>query len=276
MATQTPNYNLIKPDYTDTVDVDVLNDNADLIDSALTAKANLVGGKVPASELPSYVDDVIEGYYYNGAFYTDVAHTDPITGEQGKIYIDLSTETCFRWSGSVYVQISSPDADFYWCTYDTTLDAQGIAEAYAELTAAFTAGRILVFYNSQRLFICNYYIGGNDPKFYFMSYDDSLRIRVLFGPNTGWSNWVTAIMATKQYVDNAIAEAGQLPQGTNEGDILYWDDVNDVWASGDITKAATFDSTPTQNSLNPVTSGGVYAVVGNVEAALAALIGGES
>ena len=53
MATQTTNYNLIKPDYTDPVDVDVLNDNADLIDSALTAKANLVGGKVPASELPS-------------------------------------------------------------------------------------------------------------------------------------------------------------------------------------------------------------------------------
>ena len=62
MATQTPNYNLIKPDYADPVDVDVLNDNADLIDSALTAKANLVGGKVPASELPSYVDDIIEGY----------------------------------------------------------------------------------------------------------------------------------------------------------------------------------------------------------------------
>jgi len=53
MATQTPNYRLIKPDYADPVDVDVLNDNADLIDSALTAKANLVGGKVPASELPS-------------------------------------------------------------------------------------------------------------------------------------------------------------------------------------------------------------------------------
>ena len=71
MATQTTNYNLIKPDYTDPVDVDVLNDNADLIDAALTAKANLVGGKVPASELPSYVDDVIEGYYYNGAFYEE-------------------------------------------------------------------------------------------------------------------------------------------------------------------------------------------------------------
>ena len=269
MATQTTNYNLIKPDYTDPVDVDVLNDNADLIDAALTAKANLVGGKVPASELPSYVDDVIEGYYYNGAFYEEAAHTTTITPEMGKIYIDLSTETCFRWSGSVYVQISSPDADFYWCTYDTTLDAQGIADAYAELTAAFTAGRILAFYNSQRLFICNYFIGGNDPTFYFMSYDDSLRVRVTFKPSAGWSLWTTATMATKQYVDNAIAEAGQLPQGTNAGDFLIWDSVNQTWD----TEAK---GTITNGSIGYATGGDVYTVVGNIEAALAALIGGES
>ena len=111
MATQTPNYNLIKPDYADPVDVDVLNDTADLIDSALTAKANLVGGKVPASELPSYVDDIIEGYYYNGAFYTDSAHTTPITGETGKIYVDLSTNKQYRWSGSAYVQIAAGGVD---------------------------------------------------------------------------------------------------------------------------------------------------------------------
>lgn len=111
MATQTPNYNLIKPDYDDPVDVDVLNDNSDLIDAALTAKANLVGGKVPASELPSYVDDIIEGYYYNGAFYTDSAHTTPITGETGKIYVDLSTNKQYRWSGSAYVQMAAGGVD---------------------------------------------------------------------------------------------------------------------------------------------------------------------
>lgn len=33
----------------------------------------------------------------------------------------------------------------------------------------------------------------------------------------------------------------------------------------------TFDSTPTQGSANPVTSGGVYAVIGNIETLLAAL-----
>ena len=47
--------------------------------------------KIPAEYLPSYVDDVIEGYYYNNAFYQDAAHTAPITGEHGKIYVDLTS-----------------------------------------------------------------------------------------------------------------------------------------------------------------------------------------
>ena len=64
------------------------------------------GGKVPSSQLPSYVDDVIEGYYYNGAFYEDSAHTTQITPATGKIYVDLSTEKAYRWSGTVYVEIS--------------------------------------------------------------------------------------------------------------------------------------------------------------------------
>jgi len=109
MATQTPNYNLIKPDYSDPVDVAVLNDNADLIDAALAGKANLVGGKVPSSELPSYVDDVIEGYYDNGIFYEDSAHTTPLTGETGKIYVDLPSNISYRWSGSAYVSLSKVD-----------------------------------------------------------------------------------------------------------------------------------------------------------------------
>ena len=63
-------------------------------------------GKVVSSQLPSFVDDVIEGYLYNGQFYKESAHTTKITGETGKIYIDLSTEKTYRWSGSVYTVIS--------------------------------------------------------------------------------------------------------------------------------------------------------------------------
>ena len=54
-------------------------------------------GKVPADQLPSYVDDVLE-FASKSNF--------PSTGEKGKIYVDLSTENIFRWSGSAYVEIS--------------------------------------------------------------------------------------------------------------------------------------------------------------------------
>ena len=63
-------------------------------------------GKVPSSQLPSYVDDVIEGYYYNGNFYIDSAHTQLITPETGKIYVDLDTNKSYRWGGTTYVEIS--------------------------------------------------------------------------------------------------------------------------------------------------------------------------
>ena len=63
-------------------------------------------GHVPSSELPSYVDDVIEGYYSNGKFYSDSAKTKEITGEGGKIYTDLTTNKTYRWGGTAWVEIS--------------------------------------------------------------------------------------------------------------------------------------------------------------------------
>lgn len=65
-------------------------------------------GKVPSSQLPSYVDDIIEGYYYNNKFYEEAAHTTLITGESDKIYVDLSTDTTYRCSNvtnQTYTQI---------------------------------------------------------------------------------------------------------------------------------------------------------------------------
>ena len=59
--------------------------------------ATLVGGTVPASQLPSYVDDVEEYATYAGF---------PSTGEAGKIYVDLETNDIYRWSGSGYVQVN--------------------------------------------------------------------------------------------------------------------------------------------------------------------------
>lgn len=63
-------------------------------------------GKVLSSQLPSFVDDIIEGYLSGGKFYKESAHTTEITGETGKIYIDLTTNKTYRWSGSAFVVVS--------------------------------------------------------------------------------------------------------------------------------------------------------------------------
>lgn len=64
-------------------------------------------GKVPSSQLPSYVDDVIEGYLSSdGKFYKESAHSTEITGESGKIYVDLTSKKTYRWSGSAFSVIS--------------------------------------------------------------------------------------------------------------------------------------------------------------------------
>ena len=68
--------------------------------SALDKKADLVNGKVPAEQLPSYIDDIIE--------VEDYQHL-PIPGETGKIYVTLDNNKSYRWSGSSYVEIPSLD-----------------------------------------------------------------------------------------------------------------------------------------------------------------------
>lgn len=54
-------------------------------------------GKVPSTQLPSYVDDVLE--------FTQLDQL-PNPGESGKIYVVTSTNLQYRWSGSDYVEIS--------------------------------------------------------------------------------------------------------------------------------------------------------------------------
>ena len=83
-----------KPSYTAT--------EVGAIASTLKGVANGVAeldanGLVPSSQLPSYVDDVIEVADYSSL---------PITGESGKIYVTKDTNKTYRWSGSGYTEIS--------------------------------------------------------------------------------------------------------------------------------------------------------------------------
>ena len=63
--------------------------------------------------LPSYVDDVVEGYYDSttGKFYSDSNKTTEITGEQSKIYVDKTSNCSYRFGGSSYVLITSADIE---------------------------------------------------------------------------------------------------------------------------------------------------------------------
>ena len=71
-------------------------------------------GKVPASQLPSYVDDVLEGYFIDDTHFAEKYVEDaPVyyTPEKGKIYVDISEDTeysgkTYRWSGTKYSVIS--------------------------------------------------------------------------------------------------------------------------------------------------------------------------
>ena len=88
--------------------------DVDAISTAQKGQVNGVAslgadGKVPSEQLPSYVDDVVEGYYSDGQFYENEGHTVLITGEKGKIYLDVTTNTSYRFGGTAYTQIVSSD-----------------------------------------------------------------------------------------------------------------------------------------------------------------------
>lgn len=73
------------------------------IDAATKGAANGVAsldgtGKVPAAQLPAYVDDVVE--------YANLAAL-PGAGAAGVIYVTLDTGKIYRWSGSAYTEIVS-------------------------------------------------------------------------------------------------------------------------------------------------------------------------
>jgi len=72
------------------------------------------GGLVPSTQLPSYVDDVLE--------FANLAAL-PATGETGKIYVALDTNKIYRWSGATYIEVS-PTVGTIWGGITGTLSNQ--------------------------------------------------------------------------------------------------------------------------------------------------------
>lgn len=101
------------------------NDNAPSISATIPTGAitndliatgidvNKLSGIIDSSNLPSYVDDVLE--------YANFSSLPP-TGESSKIYITIDTNRSYRWSGSQYVQIT--DTTALWGSITGTISDQ--------------------------------------------------------------------------------------------------------------------------------------------------------
>lgn len=73
-------------------------------------KADVINGLVPAWQLPSFVDDILEGYLSSNVFYKEEGHVNVITAETGKIYVDITTgqkNRQYRYTGSNFIQITN-------------------------------------------------------------------------------------------------------------------------------------------------------------------------
>ena len=109
------------------------------VDGKLGKKADLINGLIPSSQLPSYVDDVLE-YNTRAQF--------PTTWEKGKIYIAINDDSQWRWTGTDYKKmVSSP-----WSTdaipegsqnlYFTETRAKGAVQSDLNAKADLVGGKV--------------------------------------------------------------------------------------------------------------------------------------
>ena len=111
MSTKTTNYNLIKPEYTDTPDITAMNVNWDTIDTKLkeasesrTTLENHITNKSNPHEVTAeqigavtkeYVDEAIASNVSSGIY---VQATEPENPKDGDIWVDLSDETTYIYA----------------------------------------------------------------------------------------------------------------------------------------------------------------------------------
>ncbi len=116
------------------------------IDATTKGAANGVAsldntGKVPAAQLPAYVDDVLE--YANALAF-------PASGETGKLYVAMDTGWIHRWSGTGYIHIDgspgSTDAvpegvnKYFTDTRAVAALAPSLGNTDTDFAAVFAAG----------------------------------------------------------------------------------------------------------------------------------------
>lgn len=190
-------------------------------------------GLVPSSQLPSYVDDVLE---------FDSKDKFPATGEDGKIYVDKSDNKTYRYTGSGYLWINSAVA-----TADEAVKAHKDAD-----------GNI----------ITDTYEKKTDAAASLATKQDKLTIDSTFSET---SDNVATSKGIAAYVKNSISNAKIDPSQIAE--LSGYEKKADAAAAHSSLQAnidqmstgkqdkLTFDDTPTADSLNPVTSDGIKKAI---------------
>jgi hypothetical protein len=155
-------------------------------ESVATNYAPLVGGLVPAANLPSYVDDVLE-YATTGNF--------PTTGESGKIYVATVTGRIYRWTGSIYAEVSP-----------------STAQVQSDWSASSGLGQIL---NKPTLFSGSYGDLTGTPSLFSGSYTDLTNRNHASTHATGGSDSLTAAdIGAISNAGNAVFTAGWWSRGS--------------------------------------------------------------
>lgn len=197
-------------------------------------------GKVPSSQLPSYVDDVLS-YSSQSAF--------PVTGETGKIYIAEDTNKTYRWSGSAYAEISASLALGETSSTAYRGDRGKVAYDHSQTTGnphGTTASDVGLGN------VPNVSTNDQEPTFT----EATTRNNITSGEK------LSVILGKIQKFFNdlkTVAFTGSFSDLTNKPSI------NSVTLSGNKTASdlglqdeLTFDNVPTNGSNNPVKSDGVY------------------
>lgn len=204
-------------------------------------------GLVVASQLPSYVDDVIEGYLSGGKFYKEAAHTTEITGEAGKIYVDLSNNKTYRWSGTAFAEISASLALGETSSTAYRGDRGKVAYDHANAKgSAFTNGLYKITTNAQGHVTSATAVAKSDITALGIPGSDTTYAVA----TTSANGLMSSAMVTKlngiannanNYTHPTTAGNKHIPAGGAAGQILRWSaDGTAVWGSDNNTTYSTF------------------------------------
>lgn len=213
-------------------------------------------GKVPSTQLPSYVDDVIEAANKSAL---------PAAGEAGKIYVTLDDNKTYRWGGSTYVEISASLA------IGTTTGT-----AYDGALGAALATTV------------NNHVGNNDIH---VTTSDKTAWNAKYAKPAGGipkTDLASAVQTSLGKADTAVQPAAIAKMESTDNKVTSWSDADGssevtdthypseklvkrtldgksdkghTHAYSEITGTPTVDSTPASGSSNLISSGAVFTAL---------------